>query len=116
MKRFAAICIGIALFATACHVLPDEEGQDRRKGGLVLGIASFSDDFAAIKSATLPDTNSFILTVAGLQGTVYYTACTETGPTLSYCPKAPIILSWCPPTILSPPSNRPSGVLRSRLT
>ena len=72
MKRFAAICIGIALFATACHVLPDEEDINQRKGGLVLGIASFKEDFSAIKSAALPDTNSFVLTVAGLQGTVYY--------------------------------------------
>ena len=72
MKRFAAICIGIALFATACHVLPDKEDQSHRKGGLVLGIASFSDDFTTMKAAALPDTNAFVLTVAGLQGTVYY--------------------------------------------
>ena len=73
MKRIAAICIGIAMFAAACNVLPDDEDLDLRKGSLVLGIASFYVDVPALKSAALPDTSSFILTVADLQGKVYYT-------------------------------------------
>ena len=72
MKRIAAICLGIALFATACHVLPDDEGSSKRKGSLVLGVASFYEDFTALKSTALPDTNSFVLTVADLQGKAYY--------------------------------------------
>ena len=72
MKRIAAICTGIAMFATACHVLPDGEDQKLRQGGLMLRIANFYDDAPALKSASLPDTNSFVLTVADLAGTVYY--------------------------------------------
>lgn len=72
MKRIAAICLGIAMIATACHVLPDGEDQQLRKGGLVLRIADFYRDVPALKSAPLPDTNSFVLTVADLEGKVYY--------------------------------------------
>lgn len=72
MKRIAAICLGIAMIATACHVLPDGEDQRLQKGGLVLRIADFYVDAPALKSAALPDTNSFVLTVADLEGKVYY--------------------------------------------
>lgn len=73
MNKIAAICIALAMFATACHVLPDDENRDSRKGGLVLGIANFYEDAPALKSSAVPDTNAFILTVADLQGKVYYT-------------------------------------------
>ena len=72
MKRIAAICLGIAMIATACHVLPDGEDQRLRQGGLVLRIADFNNGAPALKSAALPDTNSFLLTVADLSGEVYY--------------------------------------------
>jgi hypothetical protein len=72
MKRFAAICIGIAMLATACNVLPENENQTQRKGGLVLGITSFYNDVPGIKSVAPPDTNTFILTVTDLAGKVYY--------------------------------------------
>ncbi len=72
MKRIAAIFLGIAMIATACHVLPDGEDQQLRKGGLVLRIADFYGGAPALKSTALPDTNSFVLTVADLEGKVYY--------------------------------------------
>ncbi|MBR5736662.1 MAG: DUF4493 domain-containing protein [Bacteroidales bacterium] len=72
MKRFAAICMGIAMFAASCQVLPDGGKEGLRQGGLQLRIALFYNDVPALKSAALPDTNSFVLTVADLTGKVYY--------------------------------------------
>ena len=72
MKRIAAICMGIAMIATACHVLPDGENQRLRSGSLELSIARFYNDGPALKSSAPTDTNSFVLTVADLMGTVYY--------------------------------------------
>lgn len=72
MKRIAAIFIAAAMIATACNVLPENGNQQPRKGGLVLGIASFEIDVPSIKSTVPPDTNSFVLSVTDLLGKVYY--------------------------------------------
>lgn len=72
MKRTAAICIGIAMCTTACTLLPDAEDQELGQGGLVLRISSFYNSAPALKSSALPDTNSFVLTIADLSGEVYY--------------------------------------------
>jgi len=72
MKKISAFFIGMALIAAACNVLPDTGDQELRKGGLVLGIVRLDDDNPNLKSAAPTDTNSFILTVSDLLGTVYY--------------------------------------------
>ena len=71
MKRFVAVLAGIALLATACHLLPDENDV-KRQGGLMLRIANFYSDEPLLKSTALPDTNVFVLTVVSLDGKVYY--------------------------------------------